>query len=98
MKIGINLTALRKDLSRLSDFIAETQYSLHILAVDNMAEPKDFISIVVPNFTLGGVDPSAFSKQGGPRTQSIQIPDALVGVDTSTTGNNSMISFQTTAP
>ncbi|EJN15689.1 hypothetical protein PMI42_00706 [Bradyrhizobium sp. YR681] len=96
--VSMNLTALRKDLTRLSDFIAETQYSLHILAVDNTAEPKDFLSIVVPNFTLGSVDPSAFSKQGGPRTQTIQIPAALVGVDTATGGNNSMISFQTTAP
>jgi hypothetical protein len=81
--IGMNLTALRKDLARLSDFIAETPYSLHILAVDNMSEPKDFLSIVVPNFTLGSVDPSAFSKQGGPRTETVQIPAALVGVDTS---------------
>lgn len=98
LKLGMNLTALRKDLSRLTDFIAETQYSLHILAVDNMNEPKDFLSIVVPNFTLGGVNPSAFSKQGGPRTQTIQIPDALVGVDSSTTGNASMVTFQTSAP
>lgn len=98
LKLGMNLTALRKDLARLSDFIAETQYSLHVLAVDNMSEPKDFLSIVVPNFTLGGVNPSAFSKQGGPRTQTIQIPDALVGVDSSSTGNASMVSFQTTAP
>ncbi|BAL77030.1 phage tail tube protein [Bradyrhizobium cosmicum] len=96
--VSMNLTALRKDLARLADFIAETPYSLHILAVDNMSEPKDFLSIVVPNFTLGSVDPSAFSKQGGPRTETIQIPAALVGVDTSTGGNNSMISFQTTAP
>jgi hypothetical protein len=96
--VSMNLTALRKDLTRLSDFIAETPYSLHVLAVDNVAEPKDFLSIVVPNFTLGSVDPSAFSKQGGARTQTIQIPAALVGVDTSATGDNSMIKFQTTAP
>jgi hypothetical protein len=97
LQVGMNLTALRKDLTRLSDFIAETQYSLHILAVDNMTEPKDFLSIVVPNFTLGAVDPSAFSKQGGARTQTIQIPAALVGIDSSATGDNSMIKFQTTA-
>lgn len=98
LKVSMNLTMLRKDLSRLSDFIAETQYSLHVLAVDNMSEPKDFFAITVPNFTLGSVDPSALSKQGGGRTQTIAIPAALVGVDTSATGNNSMISFQTTAP
>lgn len=95
--VSMNMTALRKDLAHLADFIAETPYSLHILAVDNTAEPKDFLSIVVPNFTLGSVDPSAFSKQGGARTETIQIPAALVGIDTSATGNNSMISFQTSA-
>lgn len=97
LKIGMNLTMLRKSLAIFSDFLAETPYSLHVLAVDNMSEPKDFMSIVVPNFTLGSVDPSALSKQGGARTQTIAIPPALVGVDTSSTGNGSMISFQTTA-
>jgi hypothetical protein len=76
--VSMNLTMLRKDLTLFSDFIAETVYSLSILAVDNMSEPKDFINIVVPNFTLGGVDPSALSKQGGGRTQTISIPAAEV--------------------
>ena len=97
LQVSANITMLRKSLDVLSDFIDETQLQLHILAVDNEAEPKDFMSIVVPNLTLGGVDPSALSKQGGGRTQTIQIPPALVGIDTSATGNNSMIEFQTTA-
>jgi hypothetical protein len=98
-QVSMNLTALRKSLAYLQDFIAETQYSLHILAVDNTTEPKDFLSICVPNFTLGGVDPSAFSKQGGPRTQTISIPAALVGVATNSAGgfDPTMVSFQTTA-
>lgn len=98
MSVGMNLTMLRKDLTILSDFIAETVYSLHILAVENESEPKDFLSIYVPNFTLGGVDPSALSKQGGGRTQTISIPPALVGIDNTGTGfDASMIKFQTTA-
>jgi hypothetical protein len=97
LKLSMNITALRSSLTLLQDFIAETVYSLNILAVDNMTEPKDFLSITVPNFTLGSVDPSAFSKQGGGRTQTIAIPNALVGIDTSATGNTSMVSFQTTA-
>jgi hypothetical protein len=96
--VSMNLTMLRKDLAVFSDFIAETQYSLNLLAVDNMTEPKDFIAITVPNFTLGSTDPSALSKQGGGRTQSIAIPAGLVGVDTSATGDNTMLKFQTTAP
>ncbi|MGM4955693.1 phage tail tube protein [Bradyrhizobium barranii] len=97
LKVNMNLTMLRKSLAIFSDFLAETPYSLNILAVDNMSEPKDFMSITVPNFTLGGVDPSALSKQGGGRTQTIAVPAALVGLDSSATGNGSMISFQTTA-
>jgi len=94
LQVSMNLTMLRKSLQVLQDFIAETPYSLHVLAVDNTAEPKDFLSITVPNFTLGGADPSAMSKQGGGRTQTIAIPAALVGTDT---GENTMIKFQTTA-
>jgi hypothetical protein len=94
LQVSMNLTMLRKSLQVLQDFIAETPYSLHVLAVDNTAEPKDFLSITVPNFTLGGADPSAMSKQGGGRTQTIAIPAALVGTDTD---ENTMIKFQTTA-
>lgn len=81
MDVSMNLTALRKDMQYMIDFAAETQYSLHVLAVDNENEPKDFLSIYVPNFTLGGVDKSALSREGGARTQTIAIPADLVGVD-----------------
>jgi hypothetical protein len=95
LQVSIHLTALRKDLARLADFIGETRCTLHILAVDNTAEPKDFLSIAVPNFTLGSVDPSAFTKQGGPRPQTISIPAALVGqaTDAANGFDSAMISF-----
>jgi len=100
VQLGMNITALRKDLNYLADFIAETPYTLNVLAVDNMSEPKDFLSITVPNFTLGSVDPSAFAKTGGARTQTIAIPNALAGVSTNSAGgfDPTMIAFQTTAP
>lgn len=98
MAVSLNLSMLRTDLQLFQDFVAETVYSLHLLCVDNTAEPKDFLAVTVPNFTMGGVDPSAFSKQGGGRTQTVSVPAALVGKDTSTTGDGSMIKFQTTAP
>src|SRR6516225_9970306 len=47
LQVSMNIAALRKDLGRLADFIAETRYTLHVLAVDNTAEPKDFLSITV---------------------------------------------------
>jgi hypothetical protein len=63
-----------------------------------MAEPKGFLSIALLNFTLGSVDPSAFTKQGGPRTQTIARPAALVGkaTDAANGFDPAMISFQTT--
>lgn len=82
MDVSMNLTALRKDLQYVADFAAETVYSLHVLAVDNESEPKDFLSIHVPNFTFGSADKSALSREGGARTQTIAIPADLVGIDT----------------
>jgi Phage tail tube protein len=97
MAVSMNLTALRKNLTYLSDFIAETVYSLHILAVENESEPKDFLSIYVGNFTLGGDTRSALSKQGGALTETISIPAALVGKDTTGTGYDAtMVKFQGT--
>jgi hypothetical protein len=81
MGINMNLTMLRKDLSYVANHINEDVLSLHILAVENEAEPKDFISFYVPNFTLGDVAKSALSKTGGGMTQTLQIPVALVGKD-----------------
>jgi hypothetical protein len=99
MSVSMNLGMLRPDLSIFSDFIAETQYTLHVLAVDHVSEPKTFFSIYVPNFTLGGADPSALSKAGGGRTQTISIPAALVGIDNTGTGYDAtMIKIQTNSP
>jgi hypothetical protein len=99
MAVTLNLTALRKDLAFMADFSAETVYSLHVLAVENESEPKDFVSIYVGNFTLGGIEKSELSKEGGPRTQTISIPPALVGIDnTGGAYDATMIKFQSTAP
>lgn len=95
MAASMNLTALTKDLTYLSDFIAETQYSLHIVACENESEPKDFFSIVVPNFTLGSATRAALNKAGGGLTQTVQVPAALVGKDTTGTGYDAtMVKFQ----
>ena len=95
----MNLTALRKDLQYVQDFAAETVYQLHVLAVENESEPKDFVSIYVGNFTMGGVDKSPLNKAGGPRTQSISIPAGLVGIDQISSGRTAtMVAFQSTAP
>ncbi len=82
MAVSMNMGMLLDTYDQLDAFLAETQYSFHALAVENESEPKDYISLFVPNFTLGGSDFSALSKEAGPRTQTIAIPDSLVGIDT----------------
>lgn len=79
--VTLNLTMLRKDLLSVADFIDENPLSLHILAQENAAAPARFISFHIPNFSLGSVDKSALAKAGGPRTQTITVPPALVGID-----------------
>jgi Phage tail tube protein len=64
-QVSMNLTILQKDMSYISGHLNETGYSLSFRAVPNMAEPKDFISFNVPNFSLGGADISPMSTQGG---------------------------------
>jgi hypothetical protein len=82
MKVGINFSMLRQDYGKMTDFLAETALTMSLLAVENESEPKDFLSLFIPNFTLGGVDKSPLSKEAGPRTQSITVPSDLVGIDT----------------
>lgn len=97
MQPTINLTALRKNLQYMQDFQNETQYSLHVLAVENESEPKDFFSIYVGNFTLGPVQKSALNKAGGARTQTIQIPTDLIGIDGTGAGYDAtMVKLQCT--
>jgi hypothetical protein len=99
MGIAINFTCLRKDMVFVQDFANEQQYSISILAVENEAEPKDFFSIFVGNLTLGGVTKSAYAAAGGPRTQTVSVPMALVGKDVGGAGYDpTMIKFQSSAP
>lgn len=85
-QVSMNITLLTKDLSYMTGHLNETGYSLSLKCVDNMAEPKNFISINVPNFTLGGADISSPSTAGGVRTQTISVPAALIGHDSTGAG------------
>jgi hypothetical protein len=96
MAVSMNITCLRSDLAKVQDFADETACELHFLAVDPTSETGGFFSFYVGNFTLGSVDKSALSKQGGPRTQTIAVPTALVGKDKRGGAYDpTMISFQT---
>lgn len=78
---SLNMTVLRKDLQALADFDNETQLSLHLMAEENESGAADFFSLVVPNFTLGGVAKSALQKGGGARTVQLSVPASLIGKD-----------------
>lgn len=82
MAVSMNFSMLRSDYGKMTDFLAETALTFHVLAVENESEPKDFLALFVPNFTLGGVDKSPLSKEAGPRTQTIAVPQDLIGKDT----------------
>lgn len=95
MAVSMNLTMLRDSLNDVSNFIDEDVLTLHVIAYENEAAPQDFFSIFVPNFTLGSVDKSALSKEGGARTQTISIPPALIGKDeTGGARDATMVKFQ----
>lgn len=97
MGITIGMTALRKDLARVANFVAEDVLTLHCLAVENTSEPKAFLAFSLTNFTFGGVDKSALNRAAGPRTETIQIPVGLVGKDeTGGAYDGTMIKWQGT--
>jgi hypothetical protein len=83
MAVSMNFTTLRQDYARMIEFLNETPAAFHVVMAENDAEPKDFMSIYVPNLTLGGIDKSPLSREAGPRTQSITVPAGLIGKDTS---------------
>lgn len=82
MSVSMNLSMLMSDYTDLTAFVNETAYSLSVTFCENETEPKDFLSLFVPNFTLGSFEPSNFAMEAGPRTASIAVPAELVGVDT----------------
>lgn len=96
LKVSGSITALRQSLAYFADFLAETSYALTLLCVVPGTSPAQFFNIVVPYFTLSGVTPSDFSREGGPRTQTITFSDETVGIDTTTgTGHDATkVKFQ----
>lgn len=81
MGVSMSFGMLRQDYGRMTEFLDETALTMHVVAEENESDPKDFLSLFVPNFTLGGVDKSPLSIEAGPRTQTISVPEELVGKD-----------------
>ncbi|WP_316214295.1 phage tail tube protein [Bradyrhizobium sp. SZCCHNR2032] len=94
-QVSMNLQVLKKDMSYLQAFLGETGFSLSLLAAANTSEPKDFISINIPNFTLGSADDSARATDGGAATVTIPVPAALIGHDSTGAGyDDTTVSIQ----
>lgn len=73
--VTAEVTALRDDLTRVSQFLSETQLALHLLC--GIPGSNDFFSLSLTNVTLGGVNKSALNANG-PRTQTMPL---VVGID-----------------
>ena len=69
------ITALRGDLARVADFLAETQLALHLMCA--VPGTTDFFSLAITNLTLGGVNKSALGADG-PRTQTMPL---VIGIE-----------------
>lgn len=94
-QVSMNLKFLRHDTSWDADFLNETGLSLQVLAVANMSEPKDFLTLNVPFFTLGSADPSPLATTGGAADVTISVPAALIGHDTTGAAyDDTMMSIQ----
>lgn len=92
--VSMNLTTLRSDLSRVAQFLAEDVLTLHLLFTENESEPKDFISLFVPNFTFATSTKSEIG-QDGPRTAQLST---LVGIkDDDSSYDSAMLVLQTSA-
>ncbi len=74
-KVTAKISGLRHDFSKVKNFLAEDQLSLHLLFVDPVFH--QYISIFVGNLTLGTASKSQLGKDG-PRTQDF---DLLIGKD-----------------
>jgi hypothetical protein len=73
--VTAEVTALRDDLSRVTQFLAETQLALHLLC--GIPGSNDYWSLAITNATLGGATKSALGADG-PRTQTLPL---VIGID-----------------
>jgi hypothetical protein len=90
-----SITALRQDVTRVQSFLNEDQLSLHLLFTENEAEPKDFCSFFLGNFSLSSATKSELGSDG-PRTQQLSL---LVGIDERGGAfDNTTVKYQTSAP
>ncbi|KFC73197.1 hypothetical protein FG93_01941 [Bosea sp. LC85] len=72
-----SITALKKDVSRVQQFLDEDVLSLHLMFTENEGEPRDFCSFFIGNITFANLAKSELGADNG-RTQQISL---LIGKD-----------------
>lgn len=95
MAVTGTMSAVRKDLQNLTDFINETEFSIGITCVENESEPKDFFSIFMPSVKFADVNKNELGANG-PRIETLPL---LVGIDPTRASeyDATSICFQTSA-
>jgi hypothetical protein len=87
-----SITALMADLVKVQDYLSETQLSFHAMFVENTAEPRNFVSVYIPNFAFGSAAKSALGSDG-PRSLTL---DMIIGAaDGFVATDDTMVMLQT---
>jgi hypothetical protein len=95
MAVTGSVSAVRKDLQNLTDFINETTFSLGAVLIENESEPKDFFSLFLPSVKFADVNKSELGANG-PRIETLPL---LVGIDPTRASeyDATSVCFQTSA-
>lgn len=93
-QITLSVTALKKDVARVQQYLDEDQLSLHLVFEENETGAADFVAFYLPNITLASASKSELGQDNG-RTVTFTC---LVGVDERGGAYpNTMIGLQTSA-
>lgn len=93
-QITLSITALKKDVMRVQQYLDEDELSLHLVFEENETGAADFCAFYLPNITLASATKSELGQDNG-RTVTFTC---LVGVDERGGAHpKTMIGFQTSA-
>lgn len=93
-QITLSVTALKKDIARVQQYLDEDELSLHLVFEENETGAADFCSFYLPNITLASATKSELGQDNG-RTVTFTC---LVGaMDTGGANDVTMIKYQTSA-
>lgn len=93
-QITLSVTALKKDVERVQQYLNEDELSLHLLFEENETGAADFCAFYLPNITLASASKSELGQDNG-RTVTFTC---LVGADDRGGAHPAtMIGFQTSA-